>query len=225
MTRTALRCAACVAALSPAAVFGRSGPISAGCAFEPQGEGRVAAVIDRADLSASMTAAKSASPASSRPQPTRPAAGRADRNRRRTRGDAARRRRHAGPLRPPAGIRVPRPALKRRCRASCCRRGEALVSTEVTDKDCAADLAAAEAEARRGQNGHLGGSSGHKKRGKSGRYFGRDWALYGGRGQSFVRSAGRGNDLPEFRTELDTGLCCDYFKAHDAGVRGCRTLA
>jgi endonuclease YncB( thermonuclease family) len=33
------------------------------------------------------------------------------------------------------------------------RRGEALVSTEVTDKDCAAGLAAAEAEARRAKNG------------------------------------------------------------------------
>ena len=76
-----------------------------------------------------------------------------------------------------------------------------------------------------GQKGNLGRSGGHKKRGKSRRYFGRDWALYGGRGQGFVRPAGRGNDLPEFRTELDTGLCCDYFKAHDAGVRGGRTWA
>jgi endonuclease YncB( thermonuclease family) len=33
------------------------------------------------------------------------------------------------------------------------RRGEALVSTEVTDKDCAAGLVAAEAEARRAKNG------------------------------------------------------------------------
>jgi endonuclease YncB( thermonuclease family) len=33
------------------------------------------------------------------------------------------------------------------------RRGEALVSTEVTDRDCAADLAAAEAEARRAKKG------------------------------------------------------------------------
>jgi len=33
------------------------------------------------------------------------------------------------------------------------RRGEALVSAEVTDKDCAADLAAAEAEARRARKG------------------------------------------------------------------------
>ena len=104
------------------------------------------------------------------------------------------------------------------------RQGEALFSADVADKDCAGTLAAAEAAAQPGQNRNLGRPLGHKKRGKSGRYFGRDWALYGGRGQGFVREAGGGNDLPEFRTELDTGLCCDYFKAHDAGVRGGRAL-
>ncbi len=36
------------------------------------------------------------------------------------------------------------------------RRGEALVSTDVTDKDCAAALAAAEARGAGGQIGHLG---------------------------------------------------------------------
>ena len=72
----------------------------------------------------------------------------------------------------------------------------------------------------RGQIRRLGRSVGHKKRGKSGRYFGRDRAIYGGRGQGFVRQAGRGNDLSELRTELDTGLCRDYFKAHAAGFRG-----
>src|SRR5665213_4622635 len=54
------------------------------------------------------------------------------------------------------------------------------------------------------------------------RYFGLDRALYGVRGPSFVGPAGRGHDLPEFRTALDSGLCGDYFKAHDAGVRGRR---
>ena len=70
------------------------------------------------------------------------------------------------------------------------------------------------------QTRNLGRSRGHKKHGKSGRYFGWDRALYGGRGQGFIGPAGRGNDLPEFRTELDTGLCCDYFKAHAGGIRG-----
>ena len=37
------------------------------------------------------------------------------------------------------------------------RRGEALVSTEVTNKDCAADLAAAEAEARQAKKGTWAG--------------------------------------------------------------------
>jgi hypothetical protein len=70
------------------------------------------------------------------------------------------------------------------------------------------------------EKGNLGRFRGHKKRGKSGRYFGRDRALYGGRRQGFIGPAGRGDDLPEFRTKLDTGLCCDYFKAHDPGIRG-----
>jgi hypothetical protein len=84
--------------------------------------------------------------------------------------------------------------------------GEALVSGNVTGKDC-------------GQTRHLGRPGGHKKRGKSGRYFGRDRALCGGGRQGSVGAAGRGDDLPEFRAELDTGLCCDYFKAHDRGHR------
>src|SRR6476659_9302980 len=73
-----------------------------------------------------------------------------------------------------------------------------------------------------GQAWNLGRSHGHKKRGKSGRYFGRDRALYGGRRQGVVRPAGGGNDLPEFWAELDTGLCRDYFEARGTGLRGGR---
>ena len=102
------------------------------------------------------------------------------------------------------------------------RRGEALVSSDISEKNCAAALAAAEGAARDAKLGIWAASHGHKKRGKFGRYSGRDWALYGGRGQSSVRSAGGGNHLPELRTKLDTGLCCDYFKAHHTGVRECR---
>ena len=69
-----------------------------------------------------------------------------------------------------------------------------------------------------GQTGSLGRPRGHKKHRKSGRYFDQDRAVYCGRGQGSVRSASRGNDLPEFRTELDTGLCCDYSKAWAGGV-------
>ena len=59
----------------------------------------------------------------------------------------------------------------------------------------------------------------HKKRGKYRRYFGRDWAFFAGRGQGFVRTTSRGNNLSELRTALDTGLRCDYFKAQHAGGR------
>ena len=45
--------------------------------------------------------------------------------------------------------RAPRP----RCKANCCSRGEALVAADVADKDCAATLAAAEAEARQAKKG------------------------------------------------------------------------
>ena len=103
--------------------------------------------------------------------------------------------------------------------------GDALVSATVTDKDCAAGLAAAEAAARQAKRGIWADSSAIKNAESAGRYFGRDRAVYGGRGQGSVGSAGRGNDLSEFRTELDTGLCCDYFKAHDAGFRGRRNRA
>src|SRR5258708_37989434 len=64
----------------------------------------------------------------------------------------------------------------------------------------------------------------HKKRGKSGRYLVRDWAICGGRGQSFVGPTSWGDDLSKLWTELDTGLCCDYFKARDSGPRGCGYL-
>ena len=72
---------------------------------------------------------------------------------RRPRGHAARRGRHAGPLRPAAGLRFSRIAPRRRCRACCCAQGEALVSADIADKDCAAALAAAEAEARQAKRG------------------------------------------------------------------------
>ena len=81
--------------------------------------------------------------------------------------------------------------------------GAALVAASVTEKDCAAALAAAEATARDAKLGMA--DSCHKQHRKSGRYFGRDWAFYAGRGQGFVRSASRGNDLSEFLAELDIG--------------------
>ena len=168
------------------------------------------------------TAARSASPASSRSRGKGKRRLGAVGDRRRARGDAC----TAKTTRPTATAASPplcsSTGSETPVQAQLLAQGEALVSAEVTDKDCAAVLTAAEGGGAAGQKGNLGRSRRHKKRGKSGRYFGRDWAFYGGRGQGFVGPAGRGNDLPEFRTELDTGLCCDYFKAHDTGIRGCR---
>lgn len=99
--------------------------------------------------------------------------------------------------------------------------GEALASPDVGDKDCAAALFAAEAEARQAKRGAWAGVSVIKNAESP------DDILTGiGRftvvRANSVRAAGRGDDLSQFRAELDTGLCCDYFKAHDAGGRGCR---
>jgi hypothetical protein len=85
------------------------------------------------------------------------------------------------------------------------KEGATLVSSEVIEKACAAAL-----RPRQGGNKKAPGwLSRHKKRGKYSRYFGRDWAIYAGRRYGFIRTTSRGNDLPEFRTALDTGLCCD----------------
>jgi len=101
-------------------------------------------------------------------------------------------------------------------------RGAALVSPEVADQECTGLLFRDRGRGRACQKWSLGGVDRHKKRGKSGRYFDRDRAVYAGRGQGSVRSASGSNDLSEFRTALDTGLCCDYFKAQYAGDRICR---
>ena len=106
--------------------------------------------------------------------------------------------------------------------AELLRQGEALGSADATDKDCAMTLAAAEAEARQAKRGTWAGAMVIKNAESS------DDILAGiGRftlveGKVLSRTAGRGDDLSQFWTELDTGLCCDYFKAHDAGDRSCR---
>ena len=105
------------------------------------------------------------------------------------------------------------------------RRGEALVSADIADKDCAAALAAAEGAARHAKKGIWAEPAAIKNAESPGDILAGDWAVYGGRGQGSVRSAGGGDDLPEFRTKLDTGLCCDYFKAHHTGVRERRPWA
>ena len=49
-----------------------------------------------------------------------------------------------------------------------------------------------------GQARRLGRTGGHKKRGKSGRYFGQDRAVHGGRGEGSVGAAGRGDTYINF---------------------------
>ena len=126
--------------------------LAAGCTFEPQGEGRVAAVIDARTLSPRRRP---------RGPPRRHRAGRrrqgeghggAVGDHQRTRGDAARRGRHAGPLRPPARLRVP-----------CGLRDAGAERTAAAGRGAGFDRsdrqglrrrpAAAEAEARRAKKG------------------------------------------------------------------------
>ena len=95
----------------------------------------------------------------------------------------------------------------------------------MANKDCAAELAAAEAEARLAKKGTWAEPAAIKNAESPGDILAGIGCFYGGRGQGFVRAAGRGNDLSEFWPELDTGLCCDYFKAHGSGVRGGRAVA
>jgi len=92
----------------------------------------------------------------------------------------------------------------------------------MANKDCAAELVAAEAEARQAKKGTWADPAAIKNAESPGDILagiGR-FTVVEGRVLS-VRQAG-GNDLPEFRAELDTGLCRDYFEAHGAGIRGCR---
>ena len=163
---------------------------------------------------ASTTAARSGSPASSavatdtakrhepRCRPSSPAAT--------SRCTATTTRPTAMAARPPSSSRR---LGHTRCKASCCA-GRGAGFRRYRRQGLRSRPGRRRRRRARGQKGHLGRPRGHKKRGKYRRYFGRDWAFYAGRGQGSVRSAGGGNDLPELRTELDTGLCCDYFKAH-----------
>jgi len=103
-------------------------------------------------------------------------------------------------------------------------RGEALASAEVTDRDCAGLLAAAEAGARQAKKGTWADPTAIKNAESPGDILagiGR-FTVVEGKVLS-VRQAGATTYL--FRAELDTGLCCDYFKAHDTGLRSGRARA
>jgi hypothetical protein len=194
--------------------------LAAGCSFAPQGEGRVAAVTDARGFrledgrEVRLAGIESVSSATTRKDRTAALAALVAGH------DVTLHGQDDAPDR--CGRQVAFVYLagtETLVQAELLRQGQALGSAGVTDNDCAVTLAAAE-DAR--QTGNLGRCHGHKKRGKFRRYSGWDRAIYAGRGQGFVRTAGRGDDLSQFWTELDTGLCCDYFKAHDAGDRSCR---
>jgi hypothetical protein len=99
--------------------------------------------------------------------------------------------------------------------------GEALFSAAVTNKDCASVLTAAEAEARQAKRGTWADPTAIKNAESPGDILAGIGRFTVVEGRLSVRQAGA-TTLPEFRAELDTGLCCDYFEAHGAGLRGCR---
>ena len=104
-------------------------------------------------------------------------------------------------------------------------RGDALVSADVTDKACAAELTAAETAARQARRGTWAEFVRGQKRRTSGRYFGAYWAVHHRGRLRPVCQAGRRHYISQLRPALDTRLCCDYFKAHDAILRGGRRSA
>jgi endonuclease YncB( thermonuclease family) len=134
-------------------VAAAAGPaVAAGCAFEPQGEGRVAAVIDsrsfRLQDGREVRLAGIEPVVAEKASRTSALAAIVTGREVTLRGEDDTPDRYG---RQPAfaflaGAETP-------VQSELLRRGEALVSTEVTDRDCAADLAAAEAEARRAKKG------------------------------------------------------------------------
>jgi endonuclease YncB( thermonuclease family) len=149
MTHQALRCvvAAGVALLSSAVPA-----MSAACVFEPQGEGRVAAVIDARTFrlydgrEVRLTGIEPAVPDKTRATAALSAIVAGREVTLHGEDDAPDRYGRQPAFAFLAGAETP-------VQSELLRRGEALVSTEVTNKDCAAALAAAEAEARQAKKG------------------------------------------------------------------------
>ena len=123
-----------------------------GCSFESQGEGRVAAVIDARSFRLEDGREIRLAGIEPADEHEAKAADRRWRRSYRTRGDVARRGRHARPIWPSAGFRVSG-RFRHIGAGLLLAQGDALVSAEVTDKDCAAVLVAAEAEARQAKKG------------------------------------------------------------------------
>ena len=196
---------------------------AAGCAFEPQGEGRVTTVIDarsfRLQDGREVRLAGIEPVAIEKPPANRAPALAEMLNDRdvRLHGEDDTPDRYG---RQPAFVfLVPSETL---VQAELLAQGEALVSATVTDRECAALLMAAEAAARKAKRGIWGDPAAIKNTESPGDILAGIGRFTRGRGQGSVRPTGGGNDLPEFRTELDTGFRCDYFKAGATCLRGCR---
>jgi endonuclease YncB( thermonuclease family) len=149
MTHKALHCAiaAAVALLSSAVPA-----LSAGCTFEPQGEGRVAAVIDarsfRLDDGREILLAGIEPAISDKTKAVAALAAIVAGRDVTLRGEDDTPDRYG---RQPAFAFLV--GAETAVQSELLRRGEALVSTDLTSKDCAAVLAAAEAEARQAKKG------------------------------------------------------------------------
>jgi endonuclease YncB( thermonuclease family) len=153
MTTEALRCGSWVAACLLLLASGAPA-WSAGCSFELQGEGRVAAVIDistiRLDDGREVRLAGIVPSTSDRAKAAGAAALAAIVSGR----DVTLRGEDDAPDRygrQPAFVFLP--GSETPVQSELLRRGEALISTEMANKDCAAELAAAEAEARQAKTG------------------------------------------------------------------------
>ena len=103
--------------------------------------------------------------------------------------------------------------------------GEALVSATVADKECALALTAAETAARRAKRGIWADPAVIKNTESPGDILTGIGRFTLVEGKVLSVPAGGDNDLPEFRSKLDTRLRCDYFKAGISGVRGGRHFA
>src|SRR5882724_1760428 len=147
----ASRCRACVAAATVLLLHAAQA-IAAGCAFEPQGEGRVAAVIDARTFrlddgrEVRLTGIEPATLDNTRAIAALSVIVGGREVTLHGQDDAPDRYGRQPAFAFLAGSETP-------VQSELLRRGEALVSTEVTNKDCAAALAAAEAEARQAKKG------------------------------------------------------------------------
>jgi endonuclease YncB( thermonuclease family) len=215
MTELAWRCRASAAAFLVLASSGQT--LAADCALEPQGDGRVAAVIDgrsfRLDDGREVRLVGIEQAGTDKARNRAALAAIAGGREVTLHGDDDTPDRYGR-----QGAFVFVTGSEHSVQSELLRRGEALFSADIADKNCAAALAAAEGAARDAKLGIWAETTAIKNTESPGDILSAigHYTVVEGRVLS-VRQGG-GNDLPEFRAELDTGLCCDYFKAHHSGV-------